>query len=696
MIKGIKKEVGNVQIGQVIKQKQRHEQPNPSLGIVREPPMLNFDPEQKVAFTIWRRKWNSWYYMVTRKGSLDNDQIFHSLMNCFSERTMEYFLNLGLDSQQEKEPELIIERLSGLVSSGNNHNIHRQEFQMRIQNPDETFDSWMAALKELADQAHFDLDCCGKCKDARLLQQVIYGLAKLETRNMLMNIGTGLTLEQATRVIKTTECDQNNNAMTSYVQNNFLEPMTPFIVPLTDGRWNQTPPIVFQDMNDFSQINVTSPDDKDLIFLNPYHLNTPTAWTKSFGAETMDQETGAPELVQGSTNNLKKRRLKLPFNEKEPNNQELAETKNTLAEKQTNEKVSKSKVINDPILKTKLAKSKKQKPKLQAKSPQSKKDVCNEPKEKASKFPQKVQSSKKDVSKEHKKRHVGPTQETSMESLGTDNVVFHGNLSTSIEHENKNTSHEVANTIAIKNEPAEQFQCQFCNKNFSLFYFLKKHKCETTQRSNNMDLNISFCVNCEMSFANSNLNEEGRCFLCQDSCEGQKQEEINRQKISIQQIKTEPNSAREKHPDNNGLAFEFCSVQMEEEFNEELNNNFNKDPNENCNQEPYQDANNNDVPNEPIHNNKDSQDEVSEEQLEGLILEAIEELRKIKKTSNEIAIAKKIIVKDKRFTNDMIWAQIEKCVEDGLIEKLKKKNSKSYRLACPLRMKVLTTHNIKM
>ena len=151
---------------------------------------------------------------------MDNDQIFHSLMNCFSERTMEYFLNLGLDSQQEKDPELIIERLSSLVSSGNNHNIHRQEFQMRIQNPDETFDSWMAALKELADQAHFDLDCCGKCKDARLLQQVIYGLAKLETRNMLMNIRTGLTLEQATRVIKTTECDQNNNDLTVNVQNN--------------------------------------------------------------------------------------------------------------------------------------------------------------------------------------------------------------------------------------------------------------------------------------------------------------------------------------------------------------------------------------------------------------------------------------------------------------------------------------------
>ena len=508
MIKGIKKEIVSVPKVQAIQQEQSHEQPHPSLGIVRKPPMLNFDPEQKVAFTIWRRKWNSWHYMVTRERSLDNDQIFHSLMNCFSERTMEYFLNLGLDSQQEKDPELIIERLSCLVSSGNNHNIHRQEFQMRIQNPDETFDNWMAALKELADQAHFDLDCCGKCKDARLLQQVIYGLAKLETRNMLMEIGTGLTLEQATRIIKTIEWDQNNNAMTAYVQNDLLDPLTPFVGPRTRSQRNQTPPIAFQNMNDFPQINVASPNDKDLQFLNPYHLNSPTAWTKSFGAETMDQ---ASELVQGSTNNLRKRRLKLPGNEEEPNNYNMTETKNTSAVKRTNEKISKSKAIEVPILKTKLPKSKKQKPKLQEKSAQSEKDVTKEPKDQDPKLPKNVYNLRKDVSKQNKKQHVDPTQETSMDSTGTDNVSFNGNLS--IEHEN--TLDKVANPIAIKAEPTEQFQCQFCPKSFSLFYFLKKHKCENTQRSNPMNLNIAFCVNCEMSFSKSNLNEEGRCFLCQ-------------------------------------------------------------------------------------------------------------------------------------------------------------------------------------
>ena len=51
--------------------------------------------------------------------------------------------------------------------------------------------------------------------------------------------------------------------------------------------------------------------------------------------------------------------------------------------------------------------------------------------------------------------------------------------------------------------------------------------------------------------------------------------------------------------DNDGLAFEFCSVQMEE-FNEELNNSFNQDPIEHFNQEPYQDANDNDIANEPM------------------------------------------------------------------------------------------------
>ena len=67
---------------------------------------------------------------------------------------------------------------------------------------------------------------------------------------------------------------------------------------------------------------------------------------------------------------------------------------------------------------------------------------------------------------------------------------------------------------------------------------------------------------------------------------------------------------------------------------------------------------------------QNSKAETSEAHLERLILDSIEHLRKIRKTSNEIAIAKKIIAKDKRYSCDMIWAQMGKCIEYGLIEKV--------------------------
>ena len=550
MIKRIKKELDDVQIVQVIPQQ---EQQRLSFGIVREPPMLNFDPEQKVNFTIWRRKWSSWYYMVTREGSLDNDQIFHSLMNCFSERTVEYFLNLGLDSVQEKNPELIIERLSGLISTESNHNIHRQEFQMRVQNPGETFDSWLSALKELADQAHFDLDCCGKCKDARLLQQVISGLAKPETRKMLMDIGLGLTLEQATRVIKTTECHLTSNSITANVQNTFLEPITPVLQtsnnvpilnttfePMTPHQSNQIPsiaiqqpekkitkpgqskqsqPIVSQKITNSPQVDVFSSDGNNLGLLNPYLLNTPTTWTQSFGADSMDQDTAAPELVEGTTKYVKKRKLELPINQKSSNNSVQLETKNMSAVKAKKEMVHKTKANKAPILKIKMPNFQKPTLKLPEKALKSKKESCKEPKVQTNKglnVPKKIIVPKKTVPKEPKEQqHVEPAPKTSMESTSTDSESVHDNLSTSIEHQPINTCYEeVPNTNTVKAEPAK-FHCAQCNKNFSVFYFLKKHKCAAKKMSPPEEINISLCVICEMRFAADYLNQAGRCRLCQ-------------------------------------------------------------------------------------------------------------------------------------------------------------------------------------
>lgn len=180
-----------------------HFKPQQTYGIMRDPPTLNFDPEKKMAFLIWKRKWESWLYMATSEGQIEPNQIYHWLINCFSEQTVEYYLNLGLSEVDEKNPEKIIQSLSGLTSMTTNRNVHRHKFQERVQKPGEKFDAWLAALKDLMKRAEFDQDCCGKCKNARLLQQIISGVVKPETRKMLFDIGPGLTLEQAGRVIDT-------------------------------------------------------------------------------------------------------------------------------------------------------------------------------------------------------------------------------------------------------------------------------------------------------------------------------------------------------------------------------------------------------------------------------------------------------------------------------------------------------------
>jgi hypothetical protein len=124
-------------------------------------------------------------------------------MSCFTDKTMETVVNLGLDGEEDKNYESVIAGLeSVLVTNDKNLHVARHAFQSRVQLPEENFDSWLADLKNLAKLADFN---CDNCLDARLLQQVVFGVYKQETRQMLFDVGPGLTLNRAARVIRATE-----------------------------------------------------------------------------------------------------------------------------------------------------------------------------------------------------------------------------------------------------------------------------------------------------------------------------------------------------------------------------------------------------------------------------------------------------------------------------------------------------------
>lgn len=139
-------------------------------------------------------------------GHSSTEAIYHSLMSCFSDKTMEMVVNLGLDMEEDKNYESLIAGLeSVLVTNDKNVHIARYTFQSRVQLPDENFDTWLADLKNLAKLADFN---CDNCMTSRLLQQVVAGVYKPTTRQMLFDIGPGLTLNRAARVIRATEFGQ--------------------------------------------------------------------------------------------------------------------------------------------------------------------------------------------------------------------------------------------------------------------------------------------------------------------------------------------------------------------------------------------------------------------------------------------------------------------------------------------------------
>ena len=195
-------------------------------ALMQDRPTLNFDPENEKSFKIWKQKWDSWLYMVmSEEGFVDSEKIFHFLISCFSDSTMTFVFELGLNAMDARNPDLIIQGLSNLLSAGKNHHYYRFEFHSRVQQPDESFDTWLSSLKALTHFSKFESDCCGKCGDARLLQQIVYGVNKPEVRKLLLEIGPGLSFDQASRIIKKSEYVANellalNGAEHHFASNN--------------------------------------------------------------------------------------------------------------------------------------------------------------------------------------------------------------------------------------------------------------------------------------------------------------------------------------------------------------------------------------------------------------------------------------------------------------------------------------------
>ena len=151
--------------------------PGPSYTFrLNDLPKLDLQIDRGTDFIGWRLQWRS-YCSLSGLAQQEASKQVEALSLCFSRETLSIVQNLGLTTEQRNDVTTIIEALQSYVDGHLNEIIERRNFGRRVQQPGESFDDFLIALRELAKTCKFCSDAC--TEDIR--DQVIEGASDGDT-----------------------------------------------------------------------------------------------------------------------------------------------------------------------------------------------------------------------------------------------------------------------------------------------------------------------------------------------------------------------------------------------------------------------------------------------------------------------------------------------------------------------------------
>ncbi len=59
--------------------------------LTNPPPILDFDPCDRIGFEIWQKKWKSWIFLAN---ITDATSIYHFLVKAFTNKTMQVLISI--------------------------------------------------------------------------------------------------------------------------------------------------------------------------------------------------------------------------------------------------------------------------------------------------------------------------------------------------------------------------------------------------------------------------------------------------------------------------------------------------------------------------------------------------------------------------------------------------------------------------
>lgn len=152
-------------------------------------PTMNWDADDVVeAFKKFKQK-SQLAFKSFLKGTTDEEKVSYILL-WLGEKGLDIFNSWSLTEPDCNNPGIVLERFANHMEPKSNHRIHRYEFQGLRQDPQETTDTFLSRLRNVAKKCRFGDE------DDRIVDQLIWGCAHQEVQKSLIGKDT-LNLKDA-------------------------------------------------------------------------------------------------------------------------------------------------------------------------------------------------------------------------------------------------------------------------------------------------------------------------------------------------------------------------------------------------------------------------------------------------------------------------------------------------------------------
>ena len=156
-------------------------------------------------FEAWKNKFEG-FCLLTGLEGLPPDQQRAALLSTLDDDWVRV-VRFGLDVGDNASMSDVIDAMQAYLRRQRNIVIDRQEFHKRVQQPGESVDEFLCALREIASFCDF----CDHCTDDRFRDHLVLGVLDEEARRRMLE-SPNLTLKKALDICRACECSAHDSA----------------------------------------------------------------------------------------------------------------------------------------------------------------------------------------------------------------------------------------------------------------------------------------------------------------------------------------------------------------------------------------------------------------------------------------------------------------------------------------------------